>query len=227
MIRYVQQTTHHAPPTPAEINSVWAEILDELGAAILVLDARGHLLNANAGGRDLLKTGTIVRTLAGRVSLLDQRAERKLYAALANLARPGDENVVVTAETERGELFICRLLRLPGANQDDRAEGPTVALFVRKAILDMTSSNGTLAEHFKLTPAELRVLMVVLEGCGAQEVARKLHVSVTTVKTHLRRLFAKTDTRRQADLVRLAAAFANPIGSSAKRQTPVPRRLFN
>jgi hypothetical protein len=36
-------------------------------------------------------------------------------------------------------------------------------------------------------------------------------ISVSTVKTHLRRLFAKTGTDRQADLVKLVAGYANPL----------------
>lgn len=213
MIRYVQQSTRHSPAVQTAVRSVWAEILDELGAAILVLSARGHLLEANAAGKGLLKTGSVVQTLAGRVSLSDQRAERKLHEALANPACSAADDLVVTVETKSGELYVCHLLRLREAEEFGlhRADKPAAALFVREALLDMTSTNSVLAEHFRLTPAELRVLMSVLDGCGAPEVARRLQVSVSTVKTHLRRLFAKTDTKGQVHLVRLAAAFANPI----------------
>jgi DNA-binding CsgD family transcriptional regulator len=36
-------------------------------------------------------------------------------------------------------------------------------------------------------------------------------VAETTIKTHLARIFTKTGTKRQADLVRLVAAFTPPI----------------
>jgi DNA-binding CsgD family transcriptional regulator len=42
------------------------------------------------------------------------------------------------------------------------------------------------------------------------ETAEKLGVGDATVKTHLKRLFAKTGARRQADLVKLAAGFSDP-----------------
>jgi DNA-binding CsgD family transcriptional regulator len=38
-----------------------------------------------------------------------------------------------------------------------------------------------------------------------------LEISQATVKTHLSRLFDKTGTNRQADLVKIVAGFANPI----------------
>jgi DNA-binding CsgD family transcriptional regulator len=43
------------------------------------------------------------------------------------------------------------------------------------------------------------------------DVAAKLDVSETTIKTHLGRLFAKTGTSRQADLVKLVAGFSSPV----------------
>jgi DNA-binding CsgD family transcriptional regulator len=42
-------------------------------------------------------------------------------------------------------------------------------------------------------------------------VAAALGVAVTTVKTHLSRLYAKTGVARQADLVKLVAGFSTPL----------------
>ena len=38
-----------------------------------------------------------------------------------------------------------------------------------------------------------------------------LGISAETVKTHLGRLFEKTETSRQADLVKLVGAYSNPL----------------
>jgi len=42
-------------------------------------------------------------------------------------------------------------------------------------------------------------------------VAEAMGVAPSTVKTHLRRLFVKTGTDRQADLVKLVAGYVNPL----------------
>jgi DNA-binding CsgD family transcriptional regulator len=68
-----------------------------------------------------------------------------------------------------------------------------------------------IAQHFQLTPAELRVLVAIVEVGGVPEVAAVLGISETTVKTHLQRLFEKTGTHRQADLVMRVAAYSNPL----------------
>jgi DNA-binding CsgD family transcriptional regulator len=42
-------------------------------------------------------------------------------------------------------------------------------------------------------------------------VAETLGIAENTVKTHLRRLFEKTGTTRQAELVKLVAAFSSQL----------------
>ena len=85
------------------------------------------------------------------------------------------------------------------------------ALFVRKAELDSRSCGELLARTFELTPTELRVLLSIIEVGGVPETADAMGIAETTVKTHLHRVFSKTGTNRQADLVKLAAGFSNPL----------------
>jgi DNA-binding CsgD family transcriptional regulator len=74
----------------------------------------------------------------------------------------------------------------------------------------------TVAKLYKLTAMEVRVLKAVVEIGGAPLAAEVLGISETTVKTHLRNLFQKTDCRRQADLVKLVAGYASPFLPSAR-----------
>jgi DNA-binding CsgD family transcriptional regulator len=59
-----------------------------------------------------------------------------------------------------------------------------------------------LAVAFGLTPAESRLLRVLLQGHGLTEAAARLGKSVNTAKTHVRGLFDKLGCSGQADLVR-------------------------
>jgi DNA-binding CsgD family transcriptional regulator len=43
------------------------------------------------------------------------------------------------------------------------------------------------------------------------ETTKTLGIETTTAKTHLAHIFAKTGTRRQADLITLSAALALPL----------------
>jgi len=55
---------------------------------------------------------------------------------------------------------------------------------------------------FRLTPAETRLVEALLDNETIESYALKMNVSRNTVRTHLASLFAKTGTRRQAELLR-------------------------
>jgi DNA-binding CsgD family transcriptional regulator len=87
----------------------------------------------------------------------------------------------------------------------------TAAMFIRKAALDLPSPPEAMASQFNLTPAELRVLFAIIEIGGVPEVAPVLGISDQTVKSHLHRIYDKTATKRQADLVKLVASYSGTL----------------
>jgi DNA-binding CsgD family transcriptional regulator len=56
---------------------------------------------------------------------------------------------------------------------------------------------------FDLTPAEAKLTRLLAEGCGLTEAAARLGVTRETLRTRLKSIFEKTNTHRQAELVRL------------------------
>ncbi len=71
---------------------------------------------------------------------------------------------------------------------------PETALRVDKQILQ---------KLFSLSPAEASVAALLASGLSAQEIGVRLHVSLHTVRSHLKKVFLKTNTSRQSTLVGL------------------------
>lgn len=67
-----------------------------------------------------------------------------------------------------------------------------------------------------LTPREAEVLSLVAEGLANTEIARILHISTATVKTHINNLFTKAGVRDRAQAVRYAyqRGLAQPPGTT-------------
>ena len=55
---------------------------------------------------------------------------------------------------------------------------------------------------YGLTEAEARLAMALCRGRSLAEVSDELKVAMSTLRFHLSALLAKTDTRRQSELVR-------------------------
>lgn len=61
----------------------------------------------------------------------------------------------------------------------------------------------------QLTPRELDVLALIAEGLTNQAIGERLHISVTTVKTHVGALYVKTGVTSRVQLGQLGAALRN------------------
>jgi DNA-binding CsgD family transcriptional regulator len=61
---------------------------------------------------------------------------------------------------------------------------------------------------YHLTEAEAEVALHVMHGADLTQSSDELSISLTTVRTHLQHVFDKTDTHRQAELVRLLLALS-------------------
>jgi DNA-binding CsgD family transcriptional regulator len=66
------------------------------------------------------------------------------------------------------------------------------------------------AERFGLTPAELRLCMALTEELCLADYSAQVHISTHTARSQLKRIFEKTGTHRQVQLLRLIFAFVHP-----------------
>jgi DNA-binding CsgD family transcriptional regulator len=187
------------------------DVLDGLSAGVFLADAEGRVLHANAAGAALLADGAAVRSRNGRLSLADHRAAVALSGALraaANgVAVATDKGHAIPMTARDGSYFAAHLLPLTHRN----AHSATAAVFVHRATHNSSIAPDLVGRAYGLTPAEQRVLSHIVEAGSVAEAAERLRVSETTVKTHLSRIFDKTETGRQADLVKLLAGFAGPL----------------
>jgi len=72
-----------------------------------------------------------------------------------------------------------------------------------------TPTPAMLRQLYRLTPAEVTIAMRIAQGASIKPIADELSISVETVRTHLRHVFEKTQTRRQVELTRLILTIAN------------------
>lgn len=195
----------------------FSETLDSIASAMFLVDARGRLVHANAAGQMLLARGDVLHA-NGRLAASEARADQVLAelfpAASAGDAALGVQGIALPLAGRNGDRFVAHILPLTSGErrQTGMSFAAAAAVFVRSAEFDARSPLETVAKVFKLTPAELRVLLAIVEIGGAPEAAEALGIAETTVKFHLKRLFEKTGTRRQADLVKIVAGYAGLPG---------------
>ena len=197
--------------------ALFGDTLDGIAAGLFLVDANGRILHANASGHALLARGVVLRAYGGKLVSNDASAEQELYRVLDAVGGeqvvPGADTVAVPLTARQGEHYVAYVLPLTSGVRRRAGAGyaAAAAVFVQRALLNVPSPQDAIAKLYKLTPMELRVLFAIVQVGGVPEVAAMMGSSSSTIRTHLRRLFSKTGTDRQADLVKLVAGYSNPL----------------
>ena len=56
------------------------------------------------------------------------------------------------------------------------------------------------AARFRISPREVQVLALLLDGLHLNEIAERLHITSSTVQDHIKRLLEKTETRNRSEM---------------------------
>jgi DNA-binding CsgD family transcriptional regulator len=200
-------------------SSQLAETLSKLAAAIFLLSAEGRVVFANDSAQELLRRGQFLKEGNRRLFATNATADVSLRTAIAAAAR-GDEalgtgGLAIELVAPPGERWLAHVLPMTEGTRSTaaRAYSASVAVFVRKASLDLQWPLDAIGKLHGLTPMETRVLQGIVEIGGVPAIAEKLGISEGTVRTHLKSVYAKTGIQRQADLIKLIASHASPFGS--------------
>jgi DNA-binding CsgD family transcriptional regulator len=191
--------------TVTQMCATLTETLHLVESPVLIVDGGGRLQFANRAAETLLNAGDGLRLNRGTVTP-SSREQGTLFAeALANLARgldggraPAHDLAIQRPASDRP--LLLRFAMLP---RGDGGDQPRIAIFVDLAA-GVARSIDRLQQAFRLTKAEARLLAGLVAGESLSALSDKHRVSVNTLRVHLSRLFQKTGTHRQAELVRFA-----------------------
>jgi DNA-binding CsgD family transcriptional regulator len=198
-------------------SDAFADTLSGLAAGVFLVDKSARIVFANTSGQAMLDGARILCRRNDALTAVDQRAGPTLSEVIASAgdgdAAVGAKGIAVPLSFPPDDVWLAHILPLTsGARQRTGLTYSAVAaVFVHKASVEAPSAMETMAKSYKLTPGELRVLGAMHEVGAVSSVAEALGISEATVKTHLQHLFAKTGTKRQAELVKLLAAHASPL----------------
>lgn len=191
-----------------------ADTVDGLGAGLFVVDGTTRIVHTNAAARRLLAAEDVLSSHGGRLVACDPQANRSLRLALTATDGPIDvmpDPLPLIAPDGTRRVGHVRPLKPVARSYGNGPQEALAAVLVYKAGMECPRPPEIIARSYNLTPTELRVLLAIVEIGGAPEVAAKLGIAPSTVRTHVGRLFEKTGTKRQAELVRLVAGFASPF----------------
>ena len=183
---------------------VAAETMRAIGLPAAVLSHSSKVLVANDLFAPLIPG--VVQDRLARVAFADPRADAQFEHIFERL--------------RRGHLVADQVQSLPIAAQEGHAPMVAHVVPVKRRATDVFSaascmlvitdiSAGASPQAaliqglFDLTPSEARVAQAIAAGVQPADIARRQGVGIDTVRTHMKGVFAKTGTSRQAELALL------------------------
>jgi DNA-binding CsgD family transcriptional regulator len=183
--------------------------LAALGLPAALLTGSGRVLASNALFES---TSAVLRPTAfGGISLPDAAADALFQQAVAN-AREGQNGGIGSIPilaTEGTPPRVLHVLPVRGAARDIFAGGQ-VLVVVTAVRVGPALSQEVLHGLFDLTPAECRLAAALVNGSSVTRAASEIGTTVKTARTYLERVFRKTGTHQQGQLVSLLKNIGPP-----------------
>lgn len=189
--------------------SVLSALLDAVPPAVFGLDKAGHVLFTNAAGDRLLADGADLHLRDGTLHARDVARERQLRQQIAAVVRPSEAgngprtSMLGTCSAGGGPMG---LLAIPwtDAIHNDLGCGRELRALV---LVESGQRGGAgpadlVADLLRLTRAEARLTVALVECGTLQAAAERCGIRVSTARGYIKSALHKTGCRREAELVR-------------------------
>jgi DNA-binding CsgD family transcriptional regulator len=181
------------------------KLLEQLGCAAALVDAQGFAVRLNAHADAML--GADLRLVGRRLSASDVRSNDRLQHLIAStlkiVAGHAPSEPVVVNRNGKPWLSV-EVIPISGIGLDMLGAARAIVLLTDIA-RPAVPSDALLRTRLGLTPAEARVALRLGTGESLADAAEALGITRETGRALLKRVFAKADVHRQAELVALIA----------------------
>lgn len=183
------------------------QAIDAIDAGLIVLDARCRIVRMNSVAEAIVAANGEIGATGGRLWLADPSRNMRLTALVADCiaiaqgrAAPLPKAILV----ERPDRLAITITAAPLDCRGDALTGDRwhALLFMRDPEHPPVRIEQ-LRALFGLTRREAIIAAKIAAGHSLATIAATLRVGIETVRSHLKEVFAKTGTSRQAELVAL------------------------
>ncbi len=210
----------HVTRLQAEVTSLRASF-DRMPLGMLVLTADGCIVEQNEEATRLLMAGSGISCAAGgSLRLASSGAHAKYRAAMLRLAdenqAPMPEAIVVGSRNCPGAgALILHLCAFPASAAPVLVRKGRIFAFLCELNHHAETQIATrlLRVALDLTPTEAAVALSLRDNHDPMLVALELGLAISTVRSHLKHLFHKTETTRQSQLLRLVDRLLSAVPS--------------
>jgi len=201
-------TAHVSPANVAlvERQLAAASMIGRTEQIAFVVDGKRVLREANSQAEQTFRRGYPVQLIQDRVRLSDANGST-WFAGVAHVLSKGgiaDDFVRIFRHEEGVHQVSAYALPTPSTGSHDEIVADRLVLVLVRALYRRTPRNvSLLAGLFGLTPAEVKMAELLAAGHTVASASEVLGIQRETGRDRVKLILAKTETRRQSELMAL------------------------
>lgn len=173
--------------------------LELMGLPAAVLSASGRMMAANSHLQRM--DAALLPVAHGGLAIADRDANRLFQSAITQMRHETTAGSIPVPGIGDNSAFVVHLLPLRRAAHDIFGGADTLVLATPITPSALVPSATLLNALFDLTPTEARLATDLASGLTLVDSAARRGVTVKSARTYLERIFRKTGTRQQSQLV--------------------------
>jgi DNA-binding CsgD family transcriptional regulator len=182
-------------------SAIAATAMRSLHFAWLTLDDAGTIIDCDAEANVVLTRSTVLyRRPNGRLAAQPSKLNGELHDGIRRLA--ADPQASPRAMTLSQDPWLDMLL-VPARRTQLTAEPPAVIAYMHGDSWRASDRCRQISDLFGLSSSEARLALALSRGKNLEEAAGELGLSLETVRTYSKKIYAKTGARGLPDLVRI------------------------
>lgn len=199
----------HRLAAVANMNSTGVDILERIDVGILIVDVNCRIIRANGLAEQILRSTVELRVSGGRLAVADAPLQNRLSASVRGAVataggRPNSSQASLAIFREGRLPLTLAVSPLPDRTVRFHQQAPGAIIFLRDPECPGLQIER-LRDLFGLTKVEAAVASLLAIGQSVEDIAARRNIGVETVRSHIKKILAKTGTRRQAEATALMA----------------------
>ena len=197
--------------------------LNNTDVGIILVDTDGQVTFANDVAESLLAHNDVLRRKGKSLFGARLADTLRLQAALEHAISPHPDQIgrplapVVPLHRAKGRPLLAAIVA--AGDQFDVTASSAAVIYVVDPDQDLCAVVEPACKYYGLSPVETRLACMLANGNSLVDSAKAMHVTEQTARSYLKQIFVKTETNRQAELVRLML-------TSSVRTAPRSRATF-
>jgi DNA-binding CsgD family transcriptional regulator len=202
------------------ISGLASEVLNSSPRGIIALSEDGVIQMANSRAETMLDDRDGLCRKNSKLHIGDKETSKALSDHLGNLKNMTgdglpemDWNLIAKRPSGKpGYQIILGSIKLRDWNIESRANDRMAIVYLHD-LADTTRPTATqMRDFYSLTAAQAKVASAIYTGQSISEAAKKLNISINTVRTHMRSIYAKTGVKTQTELISLLTSGLKTYG---------------